>query len=501
MATVYKIHPGIGIARLGNSIDEFFIGPETVNGRGVEIDAAGAENAVQRYKDSGHRIKKQGARFRVLECQVDDVTRAERLVREVTPDIAQVTWTVQLANTKAAGPNILGGGGLRNPGVPTAQLSIVPSFPQISGPNQRVAEQTVGKFKGSDVSIGELRTDPIGRLIVLGGAGKSFSVPDGRPIGNFANNRDWCDDVSDGPIDADLRFPDGHTVRVQDGAWVIVAPPDFAPGVIGITTLYDVARDVAVKRGWATLPARPSYSLEILPILRRAAGLRFVNQFPVWNSYSRDWAALGDPQPSSLRSDTYEMLLDVEVSGVLNNFKFTGLQKAALKNWLDGIFDADFSNPPAQASNLGAELDRAALEQTVGGGFFPGIEAGILMTEPYLYSEQSRLTREPFVDGSQAGSPTVTLRAGALTERMACPWQADFLKCAGQWWPAQRPDDVFLKPSDAGPTRSWTAGITTHVDLAANFWKLGFVVPSTSPVGGDVHIETERDPNMPRVDV
>ena len=30
MATVYKIHPAIGIARVGNSPDEFFIGPERI---------------------------------------------------------------------------------------------------------------------------------------------------------------------------------------------------------------------------------------------------------------------------------------------------------------------------------------------------------------------------------------------------------------------------------------------------------------------------------------
>ena len=29
MATIYKIHPAIGVARVGNSPDAFFIGPET----------------------------------------------------------------------------------------------------------------------------------------------------------------------------------------------------------------------------------------------------------------------------------------------------------------------------------------------------------------------------------------------------------------------------------------------------------------------------------------
>ena len=33
MATTYKIHPAIGIARVGNSPDEFFIGPERIGQR------------------------------------------------------------------------------------------------------------------------------------------------------------------------------------------------------------------------------------------------------------------------------------------------------------------------------------------------------------------------------------------------------------------------------------------------------------------------------------
>ena len=34
MATVYKIHPAIGIARVGNSPTAFFIGPETPDSPG-----------------------------------------------------------------------------------------------------------------------------------------------------------------------------------------------------------------------------------------------------------------------------------------------------------------------------------------------------------------------------------------------------------------------------------------------------------------------------------
>ena len=57
MATLYKIHPAIGIARVGNSPDEFFIGPERI---GEEPDPPGG------FKDAQCRVKRQAARFRIF---------------------------------------------------------------------------------------------------------------------------------------------------------------------------------------------------------------------------------------------------------------------------------------------------------------------------------------------------------------------------------------------------------------------------------------------------
>jgi hypothetical protein len=57
MATTYKIHPAIGIARVGNSPDEFFIGPER---RGEE------PNPVGGFKDAQCRVTRQAARFRIF---------------------------------------------------------------------------------------------------------------------------------------------------------------------------------------------------------------------------------------------------------------------------------------------------------------------------------------------------------------------------------------------------------------------------------------------------
>ena len=52
-----KIHPAIGIARVGNSPTEFFIGSELPGNR--RRPAGG-------YKDAQRRIKRQAARFRLF---------------------------------------------------------------------------------------------------------------------------------------------------------------------------------------------------------------------------------------------------------------------------------------------------------------------------------------------------------------------------------------------------------------------------------------------------
>src|SRR3954447_7348995 len=82
------IHPGIGIARLGNSPNGYFIGPEVP---GIVPDPGGA------YKDAQGRIKRQVARFRIF-----GLNAANQVVKELTADDAAITWRVHLANKKAA---------------------------------------------------------------------------------------------------------------------------------------------------------------------------------------------------------------------------------------------------------------------------------------------------------------------------------------------------------------------------------------------------------------
>jgi hypothetical protein len=130
-------------------------------------------------------------------------------------------------------------------------------------------------------------------------------------------------------------------------------------------------------------------------------------------------------------------------------------------------------------------LTRAALQGTVGQGFFPGIEGGILVTDPTIY-----LT--PFdyrIDHDQ-------LAPGDLTAHMAVPWQADFYDCRGNWWPSQRPDMVRIANSSS-TTLQWARGVTSHLEMVHNFSKLGFLTAQVDAAGNVVFVETQRsDPNL-----
>ena len=134
----------------------------------------------------------------------------------------------------------------RNEGAPEKDLIIDAGPHAISGASHGM-KRLHGRFKGVDVPIGDLLTDAAGRLIVLGGFGKSQSVPHGAPLRSFVNNDRWCDDTSDGPVRAKVTLNDGAQAVEADSAWVLVAPPDFAPSLENAVTLYDVVYDQTAK--------------------------------------------------------------------------------------------------------------------------------------------------------------------------------------------------------------------------------------------------------------
>ena len=487
--TSVKIFPTIGIARLGNSPTDFFIGPEIP---GVRTPPPGG------YKDASCRIKRQAARFRLF--GFDGTT----LVQEITNNDASIEWTVDLANTKSSwrkfngldanqpGRNGLSGAAIGN----SPPHEIKPGPRTLTGPNQAAGFNT-GKFLGKVVPLGEMRTDAQNRLLVLGAFGSSQSLT-GTQIVHYANNDGWHDDVSDGPVSAKVTI-NGVPLPVTP-AWVLCVPPDFAPPIDSITTLYDTLFQVAVDKTLLSVPAKPSFTNDIWPILQRVFTLQRTSGLAASGHFDFDGSAaaamsasrrlgvfnrIRDPNnPGAAGSATMPKLFD-DSNG--NQQTITKAQYQILSKW-KGTDGTDWTNdwpgaPPVPSANITPDgLTRAALEACVGAAFFPGIEASWFLRDiakpgAFDYTEPFRL--------NQTGH-----KAGDVTKQMAVPWQADFWKCqqAGSlaWWPAQRPDSVF--PEAGGGPAAWTREIvTSHQDMVDQWPKLGFVVNK----GGNL-LETER---------
>lgn len=271
-STRYRIHPAIGIARVGNApASEFFVGPE-LPGQTTPV-AADIGTPVPPFKSNG-LIKRQAARFRIWEyIETDGVWSPAREVSLADDDVAQLTWTVHLANRKATFFEFSGLAGSPRHQIPNDKRRNAGGDPRIRDIDplaRSIAGQSAGPIelsKGTSAtpnqecwpdlpessaitSLGQLRTDADGRLIVIPGAGITAAVEGADAITNYANNDGWFDDVGDGPITATLtmRGPDDSLIECDvAGAWLLVGPPDFAPPLPQVVSLYDVLFDVAVR--------------------------------------------------------------------------------------------------------------------------------------------------------------------------------------------------------------------------------------------------------------
>ena len=455
MATVYKIHPAIGIARVGNSPD-FFIGPELL---GEELNPQGG------FKDNQCRVKKQAARFRIF-AHHDDNT-----VSEITSADAEITWTVHLVNSKAAHP------GRTNTGS-AADLTIDPGARTINGPNLNKAfDSGTIAFSGAPVTtvvLGEMRTDTDNRLVVLGGSGISASPPPAHSLGGFWSSVGWYDDVSDGPVTATIKLLIDNSTPDVVPAWVLVAPPKFAPHQQSVITLYDRITEAMVKGGLLTAPTTTSYTNDIYPILQRARDTQWVEQVP---GYAHNWM---DPVltpsvktvifnkltlPNNPPTSAQDMPL---LNSTSNDGSLTSVQYQHLTNWVNNVnFTNDWTGVPSPQTSITPDgLDRAALENCVGGAFYPGIETGGLPTDyrpaidPSIYMEAYRLK-------------AATL-PGTLTHVMALPWQNDFFACANNWWPVPRPNKV-IRNSISGQLFTGTI-VTSAQEMVEKWHNLGFIL-------------------------
>lgn len=291
---VYRIHPGIGIARLGNSDTEFYLAPETPAGLPQACDADGnpsyqadglAPVLVTDFKDPQGRIKRQAARFQVF--VYDDQSPEGRPLKIGDTvegggnqgTLVDIQWQVYVANKKACWYEFDTTQGEH--GYPDdyprrnadetqnrSRLIIDPGPRIVNGTTKRrAAFDRAGEGRYATTfppetlapisidTLGEMMTDDSGRLIVLGGHGRSGtekSGPGDPHITNYANNDGWYDDTSDGPVMARLVMFAGNVQRtryvdVEYPAWVVVGYPRYVPVVLDMVTMDEVLYDLFVR--------------------------------------------------------------------------------------------------------------------------------------------------------------------------------------------------------------------------------------------------------------
>ena len=277
------IHPAVGVARVGNApAAEYYLAPE-VPGRAADPAPGG-------YKNDKGEVRKEAARFRVYGYDA-----AGNVVREITAAEAEISWEVHLANRKAAWYKFANAMDLKQYALSTTYrngtivggsrqaLVIDPGPIEIrgrgtSGPEYRFAQGFIRFGEGGplQVPLGELRTDDAGRLLVLGGAGRSASATN-QPAITFANNEGWYDDIADGPVRATVKLAGHSAPMVAEPAMVAVTPPNFGPGLYGVVTLYDVVYDLFRREGWLQAPPEVRFWEDVFPIFERMVNSQWVN--------------------------------------------------------------------------------------------------------------------------------------------------------------------------------------------------------------------------------
>lgn len=214
---------------MGNSRSHF-IGSETP---GLPANSDDGVN-FKSFRDA-EGILRQGARFRVFEYTKDANGALSNPVEvAIGNDVVDIEWRVHLANRKASFYSFYGQLGADDTYVERSKLSANHQIKfdgdtpkrcnlrnaSVSAEHRAAqleidpGEQAISVSKPGDVelkntnknipidSLGTLRLDATGRLIVLGGYGKSgesnFPPNPDKSLDDYANNDNWFDDAGDG---------------------------------------------------------------------------------------------------------------------------------------------------------------------------------------------------------------------------------------------------------------------------------------------------------------
>ncbi|MCG1018532.1 MULTISPECIES: LodA/GoxA family CTQ-dependent oxidase [Burkholderiaceae] len=508
------IYPPLGIARVGNARgdSDYFTAAEVIGGAPADPGA---------LRDVNGAIKRQAVRFRIY------ATLASGQVRELTlNDGIQIQWRVAIANLKAGWYEFTNAldlpDGLAKPAVKrNAETSSGRFRLDITPPPQSIEGRGVsgagyifeGQFFDKTVYLGELRTDPQGRLLFLGGHGRAAPRWAGTKPTTFANNSLWFDDVADGTVRAHVTVG-GKSFEATPG-YVSVAPPNYAPGLFGVVTMDDVVRDMFAAEGWLELPPQTSFTRDVWPIFSRLTAMQWVNHglfmahgfgSPLDARNPKVLKRLTDTshEGRAWREAVFGLFRDPAVGGATDRSKLPYLYGDAydggsvdharvllavtstmyrhLAAWAKGDFINDWQGEPLPPhfdeltpSAQIEHLSRAPLHECLGGPFHPGIELTWIMRRASLWAGPYRLNvldeegpaRQDF--GPEltpeiclgADGPLRGVAPGALTRWLGVPWHTDEASCLSDF--EYSPSTYLSMPS------YWGARVPNQV-LSAEAW-------------------------------
>ncbi|MDC1162146.1 LodA/GoxA family CTQ-dependent oxidase [Tenacibaculum sp.] len=489
-----RIYPSIGIARLGN-------GPAQKKDVvfSPEIPWANLYETNKEYHTADGALKKQAQRFYIYECDDDN-----NPIRKIDPSICNIEWTVEVANKKPfwydfnnsldlsintknenLSPNFYSehiapgiSTSRRNPNVLDEKLinsgdnnyrkELVNSPDPVTVTSQDSRKRIGGQFPfplnktvGSKIAAAMKTTSKLvnlgtvehdnGTLIFYPGDGVSAALNPSDLNTDFADNSNWYDDICDGRVTAKVTI--GNNIynldNAESSAWVATAPPDYAPQIQPLATMYDLVCGTA-NDGYET-----DFSL-IFPVLYRLYRMQWVNasdfldpsfrevidqltedefkslydnsekaqpiRDKIFNLF-RDPAYNYNNEPiiksntntdiTNLGSGTEELKYPFYPGDGINYpgspaqwFAIPPILYQQLKSWRDGNFTSLNSNATSmgelglhyQTIYLEASKDesksallmtRAVLETLYGGGFHPGVELTWPMRHTQMYAENS----------------------------------------------------------------------------------------------------------------
>lgn len=518
MSVRYAIHPAVGVARVGNS-QNFYLAPVTIGGLPIECDENGTMRwngeddpvFVQSFKQD-EQIRPQAARFSLYAH--DDEHGKRREVTLDDADIESIEWTVHLANKKScwylfeqrAGDLTLPNNTYDELGIPRRNPSvrdgdranlIIDPGPRTVCDRRSHANFTAEEANGYHcrfpepvgsrapvTTLGQLRTDDAGRLLVIGGPGAAFGpeldpapylalaeaarADAAAPRGGYAPADEWpgwYDDLGDGPVVCTISFKDPAKCAISRSAWCIVCPPKYAPELVNAVTLDDVMFDVAVRHfgllnlSGDTAPKHfvVNYDRDIAPIIDRCAQASWsttvpsaaATGYPKFNPRDKSetnrrnrerYARLFRRDSARFFDENGVPMLPLHAGSDHGSSSkgcfdtLTGTQLRMLRLWAAG----HFTTGPAEPLRGVDALDRAAVGNCVGSPMDPGIEATWTLCDPAIYDApwciKHRHQPEHYAtsglsldENEQDGKGC---EPGDLTKRLISPWQWDFANCA-----------------------------------------------------------------------